>query len=83
MKNNKIINILLWVGVALSLVLGVVTVIFALSAQSLPSKIILFLVAVLFAVLTVMVAYLAYMDSLNASGDRIEYIGEETASVKL
>ena len=28
-------------------------------------------------------AYLAYMDSLNASGDRIEYIGEEAASIKL
>lgn len=28
-------------------------------------------------------AYLAYMDSLNTSGDRIEYIGEEAAKVKL
>ena len=28
-------------------------------------------------------AYLAYMDSLNTTGDRIEYVGEETANVKL
>ena len=28
-------------------------------------------------------AYLAYMDSLNTTGDRIEYIGEEAANVKL
>ena len=28
-------------------------------------------------------AYLAYMDSLNTTGDRIEYVGEEAANVKL
>ena len=28
-------------------------------------------------------AYLAYMDSLNTTGDRIEYIGDEAAKVKL
>ena len=28
-------------------------------------------------------AYLAYMDSLNTTGDRIEYIGEDAANVKL
>ena len=67
MKNNKIINILLWVGAALSLVLGIVTVIFALSAEGIFSKLILFAVAVLFAVLTVMVAYLAYMDTFKVS----------------
>lgn len=67
MKNNKIINILLWVGAALSLVLGIVTVIFALSAEGIFSKLILFVVAALFAVLTAMVAYLAYMDTFKVS----------------
>ena len=28
-------------------------------------------------------SYLAYMDSLNTSGDRIEYIGENAANIRL
>jgi hypothetical protein len=28
-------------------------------------------------------AYLAYMDSLNTTGDRIDYIGEDAANVRL
>lgn len=65
MNKNKIINILLWCASALSVVLCIAVAIFAFNTVNLLTKIILIVVAVLFAALAAMVGYLAYMDTFK------------------
>ena len=65
MDKNKIVNILLWVGAAVSVVLAIVALIFGLGAENTMSQIILIIVAVLFLALAGMVGYLAYMDTFK------------------
>lgn len=65
MKNSKLVNILLWVGAFVSLVLAILSFVFGLNADGAFSKVILFIVAVLFVALAGMVGYLAYMDTFK------------------
>lgn len=65
MNKNKIVNILLWAGAGLSIVLAALTAVFALNAEGGFTKIVLILVAVLFLALAGMVGYLAYMDTVK------------------
>lgn len=65
MDKNKIVNILLWVGAGVSVVLAIVALIFGLGAENTMSQIILIIVAVLFLALAGMVGYLAYMDTFK------------------
>lgn len=62
MQNNKVINILMWVASAVSLVLSIVTLVFAFSTETLYVKIMLILTSILFLLLAGLVAYLAYLD---------------------
>ena len=62
MQNNKLINILMWCGSAVSLVLAIITVVFAVSTETTYVKVMLFLAAALFVVLAGLVAFLAYID---------------------
>lgn len=63
MTKSKVINILLWVGAFVSLVLSALSVVFVINAEGSTTKIILVAVATLFALLAAMVGYLAYMDT--------------------
>ena len=67
MNKNKIVNILLWGGAVVSLVLSGLTAVFALNAEGGFTKVILILVALLFLALTGMVGYLAYMDTFKVA----------------
>lgn len=67
MDKNKIINVSLWVSAAVSLVLAVLTAIFGFTSESVFSKVVLIFVSLLFLALTVMVAYLAYLDTFKVS----------------
>lgn len=69
MERNKIVNILLWGGALVTLALAVASVIFALGVEGM-TRIILFVVAVLFIALTGMVGYLAYMDTFKVSASK-------------
>ena len=62
MQNNKIINMLMWGASAVSLVLAIVTLVFALSTETAYVKVMLFLASALFVVLAGLVAFLAYLD---------------------
>lgn len=62
MQKNKSINILMWVASAVSLVLAIVTFVFALSTETVYVKVMLFVAAALFVVLAGLVAFLAYLD---------------------
>ena len=66
MDKKKVVNILLWVGAALSLVLAGVIALFVGNIEAESAKIILVIVAALFGILALMVGYLAYMDTLAA-----------------
>ena len=65
MDKNKIVNILLWVGAGVSVVLSIVALIFGLGAENTMSQVILIIVAILFLALAGMVGYLAYMDTFK------------------
>ena len=65
MQNNKVVNILMWCASVVSVVLAIVTVIFALSSETTYVKVMLFLAAVLFTVLAGLVAFLAYVDMVK------------------
>ena len=62
MQKNKSISILMWSAAGISLVLAIVTFVFALSTETMYVKVMLFLSAFLFLVLAGLVAYLAYLD---------------------
>lgn len=67
MNNKKYTDILLWVAAFISLSLTVVTAVFGFTSEKTFSKVILILVAILFLVLTAMVAYLAYLNTFGGS----------------
>ena len=48
MEKNKLINMLMWGGAALSLVLAIISVVFAVSAETTYVKIMLFIAVALF-----------------------------------
>lgn len=62
MQKNKLTNILMWGASALSLVLAIVTLVFALSTETTYVKVMLFLTVALFVVLSGLVGFLAYFD---------------------
>ena len=62
MQKNKLLNIFMWGASAVSLVLAIVTAIFAFSTETAYVKVMLILTAVLFVLLAGLVAYLAYID---------------------
>lgn len=67
MKTDKILNVLLWIVSVFSLVLVVIATVFAFKTSVVFTKVILLLVAVLFLVLSGLIAYLAYMDTFKVS----------------
>ena len=67
MKTDKILNVLLWTVSAFSLVLVIIATIFAFKTTVIFTRVILLVVAVLFLVLTGLIAYLAYMDTFKVS----------------
>ncbi len=62
MRNNKSMNILMWVAAGVSLVLAIITLVFAFSTETPYVKVMLIIGAVLFLALAGLVAYLAYID---------------------
>lgn len=62
MQKNRLINILMWCASGVSLVLAIVSVIFACNTETTYVKIMLFLAAALFLVLAGLVGCLAYID---------------------
>ena len=62
MDKNKSMNILMWAASAVSLVLAIVTFVFAFSTETLYVKIMLLATAVLFVILAGLVGFLAYLD---------------------
>ena len=67
MDKKKIVNILMWVGAGVSLVLTALCLIFGLNSEGLYAKIVLIVVALLFLALGAMVGYLAYMDTFKVA----------------
>lgn len=65
MNKSTVINILLWVSSVASLALAGLCAVFALNTENTFSKIIIFIVSVLFVALSVMVGYLAYSDTFK------------------
>ena len=62
MEKNKLINILMWGAAAVSLVLSIITAVFAFATETTYVKIMLLLTCILFLLLAGLVAFLAYMD---------------------
>ena len=67
MNKNKTVNILLWAGAGISLVLAALTGIFSINTEGTYTKVVLVIVALLFLALTAMVGYLAYMDTFKVA----------------
>jgi hypothetical protein len=65
MNKKKIVNILLWAAVAISIILSALTFVFGLNSEGAYAKIVLLIVSVLFIALACMVGYLAYMDTFK------------------
>lgn len=65
--NDKKFNItnIMWVGAAIALVLALLCFVFALSAESTFTTVILIFIAILFVAVAGMVAYLAYIDTFK------------------
>ena len=74
MQNNKTVNILVWCASALSLILAIVTAVFAFNTETTYVKVMLFITVFLFLALAGLVGYLAYFDMSkvvpNANGSR-------------
>lgn len=62
MQKNKLMNILMWCAAAVSLILAIVTAIFAFNTETTYVKVMLFLTVALFLLLAGLVAFLAYID---------------------
>ena len=62
MQNNKLMNIFMWGAAGLSLVLAIITLVFAFNTETPYVKVMLFIGAILFFVLAGLVAYLSYID---------------------
>ena len=67
MKTDKILNVLLWSVSGVSIVLVVLSTIFAFRTTTPLTRVILILVAILFLVLAGLIAYLAYMDTFKVT----------------
>ena len=65
MNKNKTLNILMWCGAVVCAVLAVLCGVFSANSESLYTKIVLIIVAVLFVALAGMVGYLAYLDTFK------------------
>ncbi len=61
--NKKTLNMLMWIGAAVSVVLSLLCFVFALNTESAFTTVVLIVVALLFLVLAGMVGYLAYIDT--------------------
>lgn len=62
MDKNKTMNILMWVAAGVSLLLAVITAVFAFNTETMYVKVMLILTVVLFVLLAGLVGFLAYMD---------------------
>lgn len=67
MKTDKILNVILWSVSGISIVLVVLSTIFAFRTTTPLTRVILILVAILFLVLAGLIAYLAYMDTFKVT----------------
>ncbi len=70
MQKNKLINILMWCAAGASLVLAIITAVFAFSTETQYVKIMLLLTGVLFLLLSGLVGFLAYIDMTRVVPDK-------------
>lgn len=70
MNKDKTVGVLLWIGAAACIALAVLCGVFAFVMKETYTRIILVVVAALFVILGVMVAYLAYVDTFKVSASK-------------
>ena len=62
MNKNKLMNILMWCAAGVTLILAIITAVFAFNTETVYVKVMLFLTVALFALLSGLIGFLAYVD---------------------